>query len=202
MVVLSRRCFCDYYIPLDKGRRVKKVVKIAQLLLICAGSLCVPYILSNDAVVLQAVTHHQASSDGHVQIGKITFHCNQKPSMKDAIKKISVNQVQHVFYFSNIVLSDSFSGTILELKKKSPLYTCSIDQKKTDRANTLGIVFTLSYDPTLVQVQYDSFDEFTKERAIVFHIFDKKLLNLLQKKNKLPILQLSCNEKRVVERFA
>lgn len=128
-----------------------------------------------------------------LEVCKLVFYFSKDPIVlpnKQAVAKNGVMTATYIFPKADITNEAQLMINKCN-KEKGQFFSCSI---KSIEKPIHGIELTVSYDPKHIDFQYDGFDAMSAQKAIVFTIYNKSLLEKLKELN-TTILQTACNDK-------
>ncbi|TET06238.1 N-acetylmuramoyl-L-alanine amidase [Candidatus Dependentiae bacterium] len=141
---------------------------------------------------------HHGSQDNQVlsdcnavlEVGKVVFYFTKEPKIELVSEKQLDNQKkQIIFSFSSaIIKSDEYTRVLQALQRIKPLnYTLALKQVKQ------GLQFSISYNPSKVEIVYDTCDLINLYKGAVFTFYSKELLEKIKEEGK-PLIRMVSNE--------
>ena len=146
----------------------------------CAGSLWGnPQVQTHSPKknMINKVLHHKSSMDA-LELGQVVMCFTQEPTVERVPKKIIDHSVEMVFFFPATKINGAAHGMVKKLNadsKATSLYQVSV--KETAQ----GTKLIITYDPKKVSIESDSFVNIDCLKGLVFRLYNKELLDSLQK---------------------
>ena len=140
------------------------------------------FLLSNLVAIenqLQKAFYHAPGHVAALELGKVSLYFLNKPNIKQLSDKNNDHQAQlRIFIDQTKIGSADYGHIIKEINKiKNSFYTVSLEEATKPHH---GIIMTISYNPTVVDVVYESFDAITKQHGLVFTFYNKKIIEQLK----------------------
>lgn len=158
-------------------------------------------LLSNE---LQKVFHHRCivhdsekNKIPSIELGMIVFYFSQEALIKELPAKNHLNQTNITFFFPLVnIPSAEVRQMITQLQNvKNPLYSIRIQETK----NPNGLEVIIGYNSDKVIFNYELFDAITLHKGVVFHFYNKALLDTMKNKlNNGSILRTAHINKRPI----
>lgn len=144
--------------------------------------------LGNNIIELKKVFHHGANDDFYIERGTLSFYFSSTPVIKEIPANVlSSGDISYVsFFFPHVVVTQEADAIIKQINNYRGPYTIAITHV-TQPGN--GIIVTFGFDKKKMAVSYDVFDSIGLQKGVVFHVYNKELMSVLQEKNNQPILR-------------
>ncbi len=125
---------------------------------------------------LQKVFYHPGGDIKALELGKVSFYFSQKPDLKEQSKKNNKQQAQLQFHIDQTDINPAdYDQVVKESNKiKNQFYTVALDKTNT------GLMLTITYNPALVDVTYDTYEAITKQAGLVFTFYNKSAVEQLK----------------------
>ena len=141
-----------------------------------------------EQVELKKIFHHMTDDAVYVEKGNVSFYFSRDPHVKD-IKKIvkDGDVVQQSFFFPNAVITTHECEEMMNrINEYNGVYQVKIEKNVKPEK---GITITFRFLSNKIVLSYDFFDSIGLQKGIVFHLYNKDLINQLQLKNNQPLLR-------------
>lgn len=144
--------------------------------------------LSN-AIELKKVFHHIADGDSYLERGSLSLYFSCDPHIQEVKKATGAQEreSQSFFFPHAMVTSNECKGMIDRINNTNDFYTIKIENLEFPEK---GILVTFNCDVKKIGLSYELFDSIGLQRGIVFHLYNKELINQLQEKNNQPLLRM------------
>ncbi len=160
-----------------------------KLVLLALGVSCM------DAYELQKIFNHHISNDAlktdpYIELGKLVLYFDQQPIVKKReSKQISPKEIEDTYFIAQASVKNEQAKQMIHAINKvaGQQYRLKIDALEHPLR---GLEIKITYDPNKVLIEYDFFEAITRAKGLEFRLFNKSLLNILQKKNE-PVLRVS-----------
>ena len=144
---------------------------------------------------LKKVFHHRVNAFSReiLELGSIVLYCDKHPVIKKVADDKNGQRTQSRFIIENISVQPSAQPMIEEFNHIAPeLYSARLGI--TDKS---CVELIIEYDPMHIVLAYDQFEAITKDKGIIFRVYNNALLQSL--KNKEPrLLQLSYAKPTII----
>lgn len=141
---------------------------------------------------LNKIFHHKgdAKDVSQLELGKLVFYFAHAPKLDIIPVSRAADRERRIFFFPYTnVKADKVEKMIDALNSLSgSQYNIRIE---TVDKPVKGVRLTLSYDPAKIGMSYDTFDSISRQKGIVFHFYNKEILEQLRTKGK-PILRTAA----------
>lgn len=141
-----------------------------------------------EPVELKKIFHHMTDDAVYVEKGNVSFYFSRDPLVKDITKVIKDgDMVQQSFFFPNAVITTHECEEMMNrINEYNGLYQVKIEKNvKLEK----GITITFRFPSNKIVLSYDFFDSIGLQKGIVFHLYNKDLINQLQLKHNQPLLR-------------
>ncbi|HSW73915.1 MAG TPA: N-acetylmuramoyl-L-alanine amidase, partial [Candidatus Limnocylindria bacterium] len=129
--------------------------------------------VSMSAQQITKVFHHQMPKDD-LELGQIVFYFADQPIIKTLHSSGKKHEL--VYFFPDATLSPGAHAAAQALQE-TPLYKVTLKEVERPR----GVKFIITFDTTKVMPpQYESFVAITRDKGLVFHLYNKELLHELE----------------------
>lgn len=158
-----------------EGKYMNKLWLVSLCLCMLAGSL-------QGMCQLKKVFHHRVPAEQGattLELGSIVFYCTKHPEVKETTVSDDKSQKKMRFLFKDMKPNSEFREMMTEFNAvTSPRYRATL----AARSRSEAIELTLEYNATKVAFSYEFFESITKDKGIIFRMYNQDLLNTLQKK--------------------
>ena len=139
---------------------------------------------------LKKVYHHRSDKSKHLERGSLVFYFAQNPIVNRLeTKRIDDTHEERIFFFPNAVIGSRESKQMINrINNQKTAYNILIEPVDLPMK---GIRVTIRYDLNKIVLSYESFESIGMQKGIIFRLFNKELLDRLDKQSSRPILQTS-----------
>jgi len=146
-------------------------------LLISSSMLCAQYhnevlkVLHNKNV--EHVARDNAFQYDNIELGTVIFYFSQKPIVNFVPERSQdKKQAQKIFIFPKAVLKNSYNS-------QGAGYSLKIESIKLPIE---GVKLSITYDPNIVDFDYNVFESIANEKGVVFNFYNKQLIEKIKNK--------------------
>lgn len=134
----------------------------------------------NPNILQKMFVHITGHKERTVEIGNIIFNFAAEQHV-DLLKSTKEGDLETRTYFFPMVKigPDVKVKEIVEDFKAIPANICSVTMVE-DTKPILGVKLIFKYNPKLVDIMYNSFNEITMKKGVIFRMYNKITLNQLQ----------------------
>src|SRR5437868_1581189 len=163
---------------------MSKIVEWFLLPLFFIMSIIYAFNSFGNSIELKKLFHHATSDDSYLERGNVSLYFSQDPRMK----KIDVQS----FFFPCVINGDECDTMIKRINNYQGSYSISIEKTTTPDA---GIVISFNCDPKTISLSYEEFDSIGLQKGVVFHLYNKQVIDALQhRNNQQPLLRMLQNK--------
>ena len=168
-------------------------------------ALCAIVVLSLDATagqktVLSKMYHnacHARTGQQSVELGEITFVFSSAPVINQLPSATGKREGSVSFFVPNATIQSSLKGLKKLTCPQNDAYQVTMQEVT---APTDGVLFEVQYKPDRVMFLHDIFPRVTREHKLVFHFYDKGLLQKIEAKKESPmIMHASLNPSVIID---
>jgi N-acetylmuramoyl-L-alanine amidase len=133
-----------------------------------------------NSIELKRLFHHATSDDSYLERGNVSLYFSQDPRMK----KIDMQS----FFFPCVINSNECDTMIQRINNYQGSYSISIEKTTTP---DVGIIISFHCDPKAITLSYEEFDSIRLQKGVVFHLYNKQVIDALQhRNNQQPLLRM------------
>jgi hypothetical protein len=128
-----------------------------------------------------------ASDDNSLEVGKVVLHFSDNPMINPLPSTIYTAKNDHIYFIAAADISRDQLRSVMEAVKKNnnKWYKLSLSVEKKPIP---GIKLVFTYDPEKVSVTHLSFDTLGMQKGVSFRLYNKALINKLNKRRERPLL--------------
>jgi N-acetylmuramoyl-L-alanine amidase len=135
-------------------------------------------------IQLSKVFHHIAQSPVYIERANVSCYFSSDPQLQEIKNKKSC---ACSFFFPKVVVnSDECASMIQRLREYNDSYTVTIEEVSKP---VKGIIVVFNFDQNKFALSYERFDSIGLQKGIVFRLYNKELLKVLEQKNNQPVLR-------------
>lgn len=136
------------------------------------------------SIQLSKVYHHTAQSPVYIERANVSCYFSSDPQLQEIKNK---KNCACSFFFPKVVVNSSECESMIQrLREHSDSYTVTIEEVNKP---VKGIIVVFNFDHNKFALSYERFDSIGLQKGIVFRLYNKDLLKILEQKNNQPVLR-------------
>ena len=141
----------------------------------------------NDGIQLNKVYHHTTHSPVHLERANVSFYFSGDPQLQEINNKKAHDCRSCTFLFPQAVINKGeCEAMVKRLHDHSDCYTITLEEVTKP---TKGIMVAFNFDQSKFSVSYERFDSIGLQKGVVFRLYNKELLQKLERANNQPVLR-------------
>ena len=141
-----------------------------------------------DGCQLKKVFHHRMAGKEHdLELGNVVLYCDKYPTIIKNNDQGKKGRHQVRFLLQSVITTPESSVMIAAFNR---IETADYYVRIVVDATKRELALVLDYDPQKISFSYDTFEAITRDKGIIFRLYNQKLLKALKNKE-AKILQLS-----------
>lgn len=138
-------------------------------------------------ILLNKVYHHTSQNPVHIERANISCYFSGDVQVQEMKNNKHCTAQSYTFFFPNVVINPGECESMIQhLSDYNDSYTVTIKEVSKPVKGIL-IVFNFSHDK--FALKYEQFDSIGLQKGVVFRLYNKELLKVLEHKNYQPVLR-------------
>lgn len=139
------------------------------------------------SVLLNKVYHHTTQSPVHIERANVSCYFSGDVQMQEIKNKNHCDAQSCTFFFPKAVINKGECEAMIQrLKDHSDSYTVTINEVCKP---VQGIMLVFNFDGRKFAMSHEQFSSIGLQKGVVFRLYNKELLEKLEKKNNQPVLR-------------